>query len=81
MLSPLPEGEERGTEVEEMFSGLVGENFLEPMNECMKGCTDPFNGWLCFGDTAPRFRQPRAQKILTGDSGPSLLLAKGHGVV
>lgn len=40
----------------------------------MKGCIEPFNGQLWFGGRTLCFRQPRAQKILTGDSGPSLFL-------
>lgn len=45
------------------------------------GCIEPLNDQLWFGDRTPCFRQPRAQKILIGDSRPSLFLAKGHDVI
>lgn len=81
MFNVIPEGREKGNGVEAVFLALTGKNFLEPMNEYMKGYIEPFNGQLCFGDSTSCFRQPRAQKILMGDSGPSLFLAKGHDII
>lgn len=57
---------------------INGKNFLEPMSEYLKGCIEPFNGQLWFGGRTLCFRQPRAQKILTGDCRPSLFLDTRH---